>query len=533
MKTYKNRLRAFINSGLLLLMGGLMLTTSSCFNLDEEVYSEVTEKSFIASDNDIVALMASGYTPLRYIMDWQGLFDVQEEPGDIIVTPTRPNGWDDGGTYKRMHWHSWNTQEWQPRNTWLKSYEAINNINRVISQIEAGSLPVTVDQASKITAELRALRALWYSILCDTHGNIPLVIKYSDEIPDQKTRTEVYNFIVDELNEVLPLLPTNVDKSTYGRMTQWSAYQLLARMYLNAGVYKGSEEWEKCIIACNKIIDSQLFDLDPDYRSIFKTENQNTPEMVFAVPYDEIYGTGWNAHMKQLLPDHRYVFNLLAQPWGGSSANPQFIDSYDPNDKRFGYTWLHGDQINLSDGSVVMTLVKEMPSIFLCDFTEGFRVGKYELKSGAKSSLSNDFPYFRYTDVLMMKAECLLRTGHADDAATIVTQIRGRAFDDPADALVTGDELLGNTTIQYGTLDENGNIDEPGDQTPVQYGRFLDELGWEFAAESRRRTDMIRFGVYQTKSWYNHVPLGSHTILFPIGEPELNTNPKLKQNPGY
>lgn len=147
--------------------------------------------------------------------------------------------------------------------------------------------------------------------------------------------------------------------------------------------------------------------------------------------------------------------------------------------------------------------------------------------------MSNDLPYSRYTDVLMMKAECFLRTGKSDEAAVMVTEVRQRDFDDPAKAKVTGAQLEGNTTIKYGTLDEEGNMDDPGDQTPVQYGRFLDELGWEFAAEFRCRTDMIRFGVYQTKSWYNHKPQGAHTILFPIGNDELGTNPNLKQNPGY
>jgi hypothetical protein len=180
-----------------------------------------------------------------------------------------------------------------------------------------------------------------------------------------------------------------------------------------------------------------------------------------------------------------------------------------------------------------MTLINKMPSIYFCEFEEGYRVGKYEIETGCQNKMSNDLPYFRYTDVLMMKAECLLRTGKSDEAAVLVTEVRSRAFDDIEKAKVTGAELEGNTTIQYGTLDENGNIDNPGDQTPVQYGRFLDELGWEFAAEFRRRTDMIRFGVYQTKSWYNHTPKGNYTILFPIGDNELNDNPNLIQNPGY
>ena len=533
MKRRYIKTKAIIRSGIALLSLGLVLISGACTDLNEKVFSEVTQESFIPADDDIVALMASGYTPLRYIMGWQGLFDVQEEPGDIIITPTRPNGWDDGGTYKQMHFHTWNSQQWQPRNTWITAYEAINNINRVMMQVDAGSLPVTEEQGVVIKSELRALRALWYSILCDTHGNIPLVITYSDEIPTQKTRVEVYNFIIAELTAVMPNLPANVDKSTYGRMTQWVAWQLLARMYLNAEVYKGSAEWAKCIEACDKIIASGNFILEADYRNPFKVNNESSKEIVFAVPYDNIYGQGWNAHMKQLLPQHRYVFNMTSQPWGGSSANPQFINSYDPGDKRFDATWLHGDQINATNGSVVMTLVNKMPSIYFCEFEEGYRVCKYEIAIGCKGSMSNDLPYFRYTDVLMMKAECLLRTGKSDEAAQIVSQVRARAFEDANKAKVTGAELEGNSTIKYGTLDENGNIANAGDQTPIQYGRFLDELGWEFAAEFRRRTDMIRFGAYQKKSWYNHTPQGNHTILFPIGEEELNTNPNLKQNLGY
>ncbi len=511
----------------------ILILTGGCFDLEEEVYDEITEESFSPAESDIVALMASAYTPLRYIMGWQGLFDVQEEPADMFVTPTRPNGWDDGGTYKRMHFHTWDNVQWQPRNTWINCYDGINNANRVILQVESGSLPLEEEQGQAIIAEMRAIRALWYSILLDTHGNIPLIAKFSDEVPVQKSRSEVYSFIVSELTEIIPLLTEEVAQSSYGRLTKWGAYQLLARVYLNAEVYIGTAEWQKCIDACDQIIASGEFSLDPSYRNIFCANNENSPEIVFAVPYDNIYGTGWNAHMKMLLPDHRYVFNMSSQPWGGSSCNPQFIDSYGSNDNRLEDTWLIGDQISASDGSVVMTLVNKMPSIYGCEFTEGYRCQKYEIELGCQSNMKNDLPYFRYTDVLMMKAECLLRTGNSDDAAALVTEVRTRSFDNPDDATVTGAELEGNTTVQYGTLAEDGTIDEPGDQTPVLYGRFLDELGWEFAAEFRRRTDMIRFGVYQTKSWYNHTPQGNHTTLFPIGLEELNTNPNLVQNPGY
>ncbi|UGU16038.1 RagB/SusD family nutrient uptake outer membrane protein [Sinomicrobium kalidii] len=512
-----------------------------CTKLDEDVFSEVTEDSFVPADSDVVAVMASAYTPLRYIMGWQGLFDLQEEPADMIVTPTRPNGWDDGGTYKRMHKHEWDNLQWQPRNTWIMCFKGINNANRVILQVESGDLPVTEEQVTDIVAEMRALRALYYSMLLDTHGNVPIISSYSDELPVQNTRKEVYDFVVSELNEVIPFLlevtPEN-KKLTYGRMTRYAAYHILARVYLNAEVYSGTARWAKCIEACDEIINGGAYSLSGSYKAVFGAHNEDNPEIIFAVPYHEIYANQgdyyiWNAHMKMLLPDHRRVFDMEAQPWGGSSCNPQFIDSYDPNDNRLEDTWLMGDQFDANDGSVVMTLVKEMPSIKGCDFTEGFRCGKYEIEPGATGSLNNDFPFLRYTDVLMMKAEALLRTGQSDAAAQIVTEIRMRSFDDPADAAVTGAELEGDTTVEYGTLAEDGSIDNPGDQSPVQYGRFLDELGWEFACEARRRTDLIRFGVYQTKSWYNHEPKGEYTILFPIGLEEMNTNANLEQNPGY
>ncbi|MEZ5018918.1 MAG: RagB/SusD family nutrient uptake outer membrane protein [Bacteroidales bacterium] len=72
---------------------------------------------------------------------------------------------------------------------------------------------------------------------------------------------------------------------------------------------------------------------------------------------------------------------------------------------------------------------------------------------------------------------------------------------------------------------------EGGDD--IQYGRFLDELGWEFAAEGRRRTDLVRFGVFHTKTWFNHRPTSIEKALFPIPQTEINKNPNLTQNPSY
>lgn len=174
-----------------------------------------------------------------------------------------------------------------------------------------------------------------------------------------------------------------------------------------------------------------------------------------------------------------------------------------------------------------------LPSVILGSEKDGFRVGKFEIKQGVLTDLSNDFPLFRYADILMTKAEALLRSGQAAQAAMLVTQVRQRNFTtNPALATVTAGDLGQGSSYPYGP--SNNNVISPlQGGADVQYGRMLDELGWEFAAEGHRRQDMIRFGVFTTKSWLSHTPNGNYRTLMPIPQNVLNTNGNLKQNPGY
>jgi hypothetical protein len=93
--------------------------------------------------------------------------------------------------------------------------------------------------------------------------------------------------------------------------------------------------------------------------------------------------------------------------------------------------------------------------------------------------------------------------------------------------------LQEGSAYNYGLV-KNGELTVPeGGGADIQYGRFLDELGWEFAAEARRRQDLIRFGVFTTKSWLSHEPNGDFRTIFPIPQTQLDKNYKLVQNLGY
>lgn len=524
------------NKFIKLLVLSVVILLTSCTDLSENPYSAVTEENFEPTADDIPSLVAPVYTVLRPLwMGWYGNIDTQEEPADVLVTPVRPNGWYDGGTYIRMHKHEWNAFQGQPATLWGNSFNGVNAANRVIHQVESGQVPLEDENIkAELLAELRVARAYYYYLLLDNFGNVPIVTDFtSEEVPDQNTRQEVYDFVVKELTDNIPELTEKVDQSTYGRINKWVGKTLLAKVYLNAEVYTGTPQYEKVIPVVNDIIDQAPYQLEPDYKNNFTQDNENSTENIWVVPYDEVNAPGSLFHMKTLKPSLQEVFDMQAQPWGGSASQPQFINTYNEDDTRLEDTWIKGPQYN-DQGEEVINFVKNVPSIEETQFNNGYPVGKYEIYAGMTANSNVDFPIFRYADVLMMKAEALLRTGKENQAAEIVTQVRERAFadTDPSQAQVTGQELLQGSSYNYGWWND-GQVENAEGGDDIKYGRMLDELGWEFAVEGHRRQDLIRFGVYSTKTWFNHKPVGEYTRIFPIPDNALNTNSKLEQNPGY
>lgn len=224
-------------------------------------------------------------------------------------------------------------------------------------------------------------------------------------------------------------------------------------------------------------------------------------------------------------------------------ALTQFIDTYDENDTRLADTWLMGDQYT-PEGELLMCTydMKGQPLSYIKDVkdgnytneTDGYRMFKFEVAEGTTGSSDTDFPLHRYSEILLMKAECLLRLGKPG-AGDLVTQVRKRNFKEhPEKATVTDNDLKANSSYQYGTVVNYVNQHD-GDQSPIEFGRLLDELGWEFSWEMHRRRDLIRFGIYAKKNWLSHDAAGEgdYRTVFPIPEAALTSNPKLTQNPDY
>ena len=244
--------------------------------------------------------------------------------------------------------------------------------------------------------------------------------------------------------------------------------------------------------------------------------------------------------MYTLAPEQQETYRLLHRPWGGVCAIPQFIRSFDDEDIRLHENYIYGPQytsvggsepLMRSDGKGQLIYEIDVPSIDESDVDDGYRWGKFEYEVGSTNVLSNDWPLFRYADILMMNAEALMRSDKAG-AGELVTQVRQRDFaNNPEKAIVTDEDLKKGSVYDYGRRDTYQTSEQGG--SDIKYGRFLDELGWEFCQEGRRRQDMIRFGVFTTKSWFSHDASDNTKNLYPIPNSAMLTNSNLKQNPGY
>jgi hypothetical protein len=514
-------------------------------NLDEKVYSDVTEKTYNYTTNDFASNIAGAYSNLRswfQMMYWQ----TQELTGCCIVIAPNVSGWNDGGIYLQQHFHTWTSELGVISNVWDGYYGGIVTCNSAIERVQNNVIPASSDEEkAEGLAELRALRAYYYWMICDNYGDAPLVTTTSQEMPVKSTRKEIYDFIVSELTEAIPNLSENQDATTYGRFNKWAAKCLLANVYLNAEVYTGTPCWDKCIEQCDDIINSGKCELSPNYKDPFRTSGvENSKEVLMTIPYDYDRGVvgNWlwmNSWHKELRK--KFLTSATPNEAGGSKAIGQFIDTYQPGDSRLDDTWLHGLQLSATGDTLrgqydmpgqPLVFTKDLPSANYTNEMEGYRMNKYEVEKDAQWSSNTDIPIFRYSEVLLMKAECLLRLGKPG-AGALVTQVRERDFkSDPSKAVVTDDQLKEDSSYPWGYV-ENYKIVDKGDQTPVKFGRMFDEWCWEFAYESHTRRDMIRFGIFTKKSWLSHKPNGDYRTVFPIPESALIANPNLVQNPNY
>jgi len=494
------------------------LTSVGCTSLNETLYDKVSMDNYGKNETEIKTIVGGAYATLRgygaSTTEGNGVicyptceyvFFLDECASDEACIPTRGTDWYDGGRYQQLQYHKYDANNTCVLASWRYSYIGISKINAIIYQVEKSEL--TADSKANVEAELRGLRAYYYYLLLDRFGAVPLDTDFTETaLPKKANRQEVFNFVESELKNTIDKLPTGVQ---YARFTQNVAYSLLARLYLNAEVFTGTARWQDCIDACQKI---NSYSLATDYKSNFAIVNQNSPEIIFSIPYDHKEGTLGNYlasmtyHYKQ-----PYVFSVDGSyPWCGNGicAKPGMYSSYDKSDLRRDKTLMIGQQYSAKDGSEVL-MDDGNPLNYtenISDFTnakqnEGARLNKYEWSATDNWERDNDWVLIRYAEILMMQAEANYRLGYTQTALKYVNQIRERAG------------LPDLTSLTLDDLDS--------------------EWKHEFAFEGLRRTTNIRFGTFYKAWWNKDAEADKSKGVYPIPQEELDKNPNLVQNPDY
>ncbi len=472
----------------------------------------------------------------------RGVYDYNTLTTDEAMNPIRGGDWYDGGLWENMYKHTWNANDMYLYNVWKYLFKVIVLSNQSLSVIDSHKQLLTAEQAENYKAEVRAVRALFYYYAMDMFGRIPIVTAY-DVKPNQvvqSERSEVFKFIVKELQEVAPQLAdkhANKEGDYYGRITRPVVNFLLAKLALNAEIYADDDwtdekkldgkdifftvngnklnAWQTCVWYCDQLT-QEGYELENDYASNFSVHNENSKENIFTIPLDK----------NLYLNEYHYLFRSRhykhGGAYGGSSENGtcatvSTVKAYgygtDHVDNRFktnfyaDTVFVDGKKIYLDNGKPLVYMPLEL-KLNLSDSpykqTAGARVGKYEVDRTAYSDgkqVDNDIVLFRYGDALLMKAEAKVRNG--EDGSIELNAIRDR---------------VGMPHVES-TL--NNILKE----------RLL-ELVWE----GWRRQDLIRFGKY-TKAYDQRIPIENEntgfTTVFPIPQKCLDLNKNLKQNKGY
>ncbi|MEB0260114.1 RagB/SusD family nutrient uptake outer membrane protein [Mucilaginibacter sp. 10I4] len=490
---------------ILLITAIVGLVTQSCTKVNENVYDKYGANEFYASPAGANVALANVYSKVtgswgsNYAGRDNCWYDLNSYSSDEQVIPHRNTG-DWQLDFAQLYTRTAQTNLSIINNTWNWIYSSVYSANLAIAQLTAAKA-----DPAKI-AEAKVIRAWLYYLAIDDFGDVPF---YTDNNTDvskipQAKRAEVFKFIETELKENVDQLSETRGTQYYGRFNKWAGYMVLAKLYLNAEVYTGTPRWADALAAANKVatggftlhsgalnasspLGSQYYELfgdvcpnDETILALFITENVISGNIIGIRSLNSANGKALIGY----------------SGWNGTVIPSEFYDKFDDKDVR-KKQFLVGAQA----GSVTYT--RDVSSLIDPGAApdEGIRDVKFFPAAPVDASgASNDFPVYRYADVLLMQAECNVRLGNPGAAAPFINQIRTRA---------------GLGAIAGPTLNN-----------------IYDERGFELNMEGHRRQDMIRFGKFTLA--HGFVPTSpAYKQIFPIPTGALDANPTLKQNPGY
>lgn len=558
---------------LILLSGALNFFSSCTKDLD----------AFPFNATDFTSENAYGSDYANYVSGLAKIYESWSNTSDLRV--------DDAGASElfRAYWsvqecstdackNDWEGDAWTQdvnQNTWstasnaatyaiyARTLHGITYVNEFLRQTTddrlqtRGCTSEVIAKIHKLRAEARFVRAYMYWIAIDTFGDVPFVTENSDfgaVTPQVGTRSDVFDYIVSELVDISSDdSPLGEAGSDYPRADKGSALGLLARVYLNAEIYKstvdasgnvtakGAPMWTECQAVCEKIF-TLGYGLCSNYFDLFRGDNGENPdarqEMLFSLYYDNPHLFSWGGalflvaaefqatdELKDSAGNSLYYLGLgsawagirmpyeyardyfgVSVPESGYASDGTYTGEYDYTDLRAGEFYIKGHTEAMTD---------------IAAFDQGWSYYKYNNRphdktpeeyasvAASNGSASIDLPIIRLGEIYLNYAEACLNLNQVSKALPYLNALRERAG-----------------LQDIGTYDKDYLVKE----------RAV-ELSWE----SLRRTDLIRWDLFDSSTFlwkwkggsYNGQGFPQYKRVFDFPDGELVSNPNLEHKPGY
>lgn len=470
---------------------------------------------------------------------YRTIFNCNELPSDECIW-----AWQTDVDIPQLTNIGWNSSSIRTEWVYVRLGYNITQLNFFLDQTEG----LTDEETLRQRAEVRFLRALHYSYFLDLFGKAPFKEHFNNELPVEKKGKELYDYIQTELSESESVM-YEPRQAPFGRADKAANWLLRARLYLNAGVYTGTEDYANAKTYADKVINSN-YKLCTDYRLLFMADNDENEnamqEIILPIRQDGaktrnyggstylVNGTrtagmprmgttnGWScifaraALVKKFFPDLSQVPMLPGDiEIPKDLSTDEKIDAFDAQ-----YGTRTEDLIKAAGDDRAMFYsgigggVRKVETDVISGFKDGLSIVKWQnIRSDGQPTHhteypDTDIPLFRLAEAYLIRAEATFRTG--GDAADDINVLRRRA----------------NCIRLVQSVTEKD---------------IIDEWAREFYLEGRRRSDLIRFDMFTSNKYVwdwkggtqNGTAVSSIYNVYPIPASDMNNNPNMSQNTGY